>query len=298
MQFTHTESQPFAPIRIVILGASGVIGRVLTRCLLEKNLPVCAISSADINLLDPSASRKLADIFRPTDSVVVLSGLPLKRGRGLAMLMDNAEIGLTIAAAMAQVSVAHVIYMSSDAVYPRRIEEIHELTETEASDPYAAMHLMRERIFAKLLPIPVALLRSTQVSASEDTHDAYGPNRFRRTMFAEQRIALFGKGEEMRDHILAQDVAAIIYFCLMHRSQGVLNVATGRSLTFADVATIVASHGKSVTNIEHLPREVPVTHRRFDTSLCKKMFPDFQSTSLECGEEEIQKCYRPVTYSG
>jgi nucleoside-diphosphate-sugar epimerase len=234
---------------VVILGSSGVIGKVLTRFLLDKGLPLLTISSADINLLDPSAARQLARVLNPTDSVVVLSGLPLNRGRGLAMMVDNVNIGLAIAAAIAQVPVAQVVYMSSDAVYPRRIEEIHELTDTEPSDPYAAMHLIRERVFSSLGPMPVAVLRSTQVSSPEDTHNAYGPNRFRRMMFAEQRIVLFGKGEELRDHIMVQDVAAIIYLCLIHRSQGTLNVATGRSLTFSEVAGNVASHCTSDTKI-------------------------------------------------
>lgn len=292
MLLTHIESQPIIPSRVVIIGASGVIGKALTRLLLDREVPVLTLSSADINLLNSSAAEQLAHVLYPTDSVVVLSGLPLTRGRGLEMMVANVEIGLTIAEAVAHMPVAQVIYMSSDAVYPRRIEKVHELTDTEPSDPYSAMHLLRERIFSNLRSMPVALLRSTQISSSDDAHDAYGPNRFRRTMFAEQRIALFGKGEETRDHILVQDVAAVIHRCLIHRSQGIINVATGRSLTFAEVANIVASQGSLITKIEDLPREVPITHRRFDTSLFQKMFSDFQFTPLEHGEAEIQERYQ------
>ena len=137
--------------------------------------------------------------------------------------------------------------------------------------------------------MPIVLLRSTQISSPDDTHDAYGPNRFRRTMLEERKITLFGNGEETRDHIMVQDVAQIIYLCLLHRSQGLLNVATGRSLTFSEIANIVASHHTPLPTIDCMPREVELTHRSFDPSLLKQMFPEFQFTPFEKGEADIQR---------
>ncbi|MEZ4305359.1 MAG: NAD(P)-dependent oxidoreductase [Nitrospirales bacterium] len=273
----------------MILGASGVIGKAVTRLLSDRGVPQLCLSSTDINLVTPSASQRLCQLLRSTDSMVVLASLPLRHGRGLNMMVANVEIGLTIASAIAKTPIAHVVYVSSDAVYPRRIEDIDESTSIESSDPYAAMHILRERMFANLNSIPVARVRTTQVSSPDDTHNAYGPNRFRRTMIEERRIALFGEGEERRDHIMVQDVAAIIYRCLLHRSHGILNAVTGRSLTFAEVAKIVSSYSNFAPTIEFRPREVSLTHRRFDASLLKKMFPDFQFIPFERGEEEIQQ---------
>jgi nucleoside-diphosphate-sugar epimerase len=164
------------------------------------------------------------------------------------------------------------------------VEEVTEESPTEPiDDPYSAMHLVRERLFVSLTSTPVSVLRSTQICALNDTHDAYGPNRFRRTALSENRIVLFGMGEETRDHIMVEDVAAIIYRCLLHQSRGVMNVATGRSLTFAEVARQVSTHFEPRPEIVRVPRHMPVTHRRFDISVCVRAFPDLVLTPLEQG---------------
>jgi nucleoside-diphosphate-sugar epimerase len=290
----HASPEAVRPPRVVILGATGVIGRALALYLKDRDEATVPIGSRDLDLLRDDAPEQLAARLSPDDAVVVLAGIPPRRGRDLATMVKNVQMGIHICAALARRPVAHVLYMSSDAVYPRPGEEVTESSPTEPSDPYSAMHLIRERMFRGLISVPVAILRTTQVSAFDDTHDAYGPNRFRRTARQEGRIVLFGRGEETRDHIMANDVASLIHLCLMHRSHGVMNVATGRSLTFAEVADIVSAGFDPAPLIEHAPRQIPLTHRRFDISACARAFPGFTFTPLESGEEEIRRLLKPV----
>src|SRR6185295_444480 len=236
----HISEQAVQPTRVVILGASGVIGRALTLYLLARGIGVVELGSADIDLLEPDAAGHLATLLRDDDAVVVLAGIPPRRGRDLATMVRNIQMAVHVCAALARKPVGHIVYMSSDAVYPRSVEEINEASPLAASDPYSAMHLVREDLFQRLAGAPVAILRSTQICAVQDTHDAYGPNRFLRTAKQDNKVVLFGRGEETRDHIMVEDVAAVIHGCLVHRSSGVLNVATGCSPSFAEVARIVA----------------------------------------------------------
>lgn len=257
---------------------------------------IVPIGSRELDLLRNEAPEQLARRLRPDDAVVVLAGIPLRRGRDEATMAKNVQIGIHVYEALAHRPVAHVLYLSSDAVYPRSVENVTEASPTGPSDPYSAMHLEREQLFRGLAHCPVAVLRSTQICAPHDTHDAYGPNRFIRTARQENRIVLFGGGEETRDHIMVEDVAAVIHGCLTHRSRGVLNVATGRSLSFAEVARLVADQFDPRPSIEHVPRQAPITHRRFDVSALTRAFPGFLFTTLEDGLARVMR--QPIAAKG
>jgi len=273
--------------RVVILGASGVIGRALTPFLVDRGVSVATVESSELDLLDPDAPRRLAGLLRHDDALVVLAGIPPRRGRDLATMVRNIQMAINVCAALSRQPVAHIIYLSSDAVYPLSVEDVSETSPVAPTDSYSAMHLVREDLFRRLVSAPVAVFRSTQICAVHDTHDAYGPRRFLRMAMKEKRIVLFGRGEETRDHIQVEDVVALIHACLMRRSQGVLNVATGRSLSFADVASLVAAQFDPPPEIQYAPRQLPVTHRTFDVSALVRAFPEMSLTPLEAGLARI-----------
>jgi UDP-glucose 4-epimerase len=287
MMFVHEHSQAVRPRRVVVLGASGVIGSALAPYLEERGIDVLRLTSRNLNLQEKDAGVQLAAMLREHDALVMLAGLPPSVGRDIKTMMHNIDMGFQVWAALARQPVAHIVYISSDAVYPRRIEEVSEGSPVEPDDAYAAMHLVRERLLETMEHVPTAILRVTQVCAPYDRHDAYGPNRFLRTAVRENRIVLFGQGEETRDHIMVEDVAAVIHGCLVHRSRGVLNVVAGRSLSFANVAGLVADHFDPMPRIDHAPRHVPITHRRFDVSAMTQAFPAIRCTSLESGIARI-----------
>jgi nucleoside-diphosphate-sugar epimerase len=283
----HTSRETMRLSRVVILGASGVIGRALTPFLVDRGVSVATLESSELDLLDPDAPRRLAGLLRHDDALVVLAGIPPRRGRDLATMVRNIQMAINVCAALSRQPVAHIIYLSSDAVYPLSVEDVSETSPVAPTDSYSAMHLVREDLFRRLVSAPVAVFRSTQICAVHDTHDAYGPSRFLRMAMKEKRIVLFGRGEETRDHIQVEDVVALIHACLMRRSQGVLNVATGRSLSFADVASLVAAQFDPPPEIQYAPRQLPVTHRTFDVSALVRAFPEMSLTPLEAGLARI-----------
>ena len=279
----HEYSDPRVPARVVLLGANGVIGRVTSSYLREKGVFSLALGTAELDLLAHDAGARLAALLHPQDAMVVLACLTPDRGRDLGTMTRNIQMAINICEAVKHRPIAHLIYLSSDAVYPRSIEVITEETPTEAIDCYSAMHLMRERLFSQLIGCPLAILRCTQVYARDDVHNAYGPCRFHRTASAQGQIVLFGKGEDTRDHIAVEDVAAIIYLCLIYRSRGLLNVATGQSVSFAEIARIIADATDPRPATVSVPRRIPLTHRRFNIAACMKAFPGLVFTPVEIG---------------
>jgi nucleoside-diphosphate-sugar epimerase len=142
------------------------------------------------------------------------------------------------------------------------------------------MHALRERMLMHTLgsAVPLAILRPTLVFGAGDTHNSYGANRFMRAAAAERRIQLFGEGEEQRDHVFVDDVIRLVRLVLEHRSSGVLNVVTGQSISFGDLARKVASIAGDTT-VESRPRASgPILHRHYDPGALFRAFPDFRFT--------------------
>jgi nucleoside-diphosphate-sugar epimerase len=96
-------------------------------------------------------------------------------------------------------------------------------------------------------------------------------------------IRLFGAGDETRDHVFIGDVVRLIGEVLQRRSRGLLNVASGHSVAFSDLAAQVAGLAGRPVRIESLPRTGPCTHRRFDRQALLAAFPSFVPTALDQG---------------
>jgi nucleoside-diphosphate-sugar epimerase len=131
--------------------------------------------------------------------------------------------------------------------------------------------------------VPVLVLRPTVVYGLDDPHNSYGPNRFRRAATNDGKITLFGGGEETRDHIHVDNLADLTVRCLLNKSTGLLNAATGISTSFYHVAKMVANQFGDGIEIITTPRANPITHRHYDVTNLIKAFPDFRFTDLVDG---------------
>ena len=285
----HHAHAPKKPNRVVILGGSGFIGRSLAADLEREGIDTLKISSAQIDLCAPSASQTLAETVRAHDTLVIASAVTPDKGRDVRAQMKNLTMGLALFDFLEKNPCEHVIYLSSDAVYDDAASFVNESTPPSPGSFYGITHFGRERMLSDALKksnAPYLVLRPSIIYGSEDTHNSYGPNRFFRAAAASGKITLFGGGEETRDHVYIQDVCRLIRECLLRKSRGVLNLATGRSVSFWDVAQkIRVLFGDGIT-VETTPRANPITHRHYDITACLRSLPDFCYTSLDEGLTE------------
>jgi nucleoside-diphosphate-sugar epimerase len=152
------------------------------------------------------------------------------------------------------------------------------------------MHVAREEMLRFALGrsrTPLCVVRPCAIYGAGDTHNSYGPNRFMRTALKERKVALFGMGEEQRDHISIRDVSRFLVECLEQRSEGAVNIVTGSAISFYDLAQQIIRLCPHDVELECLPRATPITHRHFDVSLRLKEFPGFQITSLDVGLDKM-----------
>jgi len=269
--------------RVVLIGARGFIGATLQRQLAVTGVPTLALTSSDVDLADASALAQLVKLLKPTDSVVMLAALTPDKGRDIATLMKNFAMMQNVCAAIEKIGCTHFVYFSSDAVYDTAVSHVSEATPASPQDLYGAMHYTREIMARNLGKVPLLILRPTLVYGLDDTHNSYGVNRFRRAAQKDGKITLFGGGEENRDHIHVDDVAAIAMRGLFRYSTGILNVATGTSKSFLDVASFVATQFRRKIEIVTTSRQNPVTHRHYDVTNLIKLFPDFHFIPLKDG---------------
>jgi nucleoside-diphosphate-sugar epimerase len=277
----HSTSGITAPTRVVIVGAGGFVGANLTKRLFDEGIAILPLGRKDIDLTEPNAGEKLSELLLPNDTLVLLSVIPPNKGRDNSVFMSNLKIGQAMGVAVATVRPRHLIYASSDAVYPFVDTVISENSAAAPTDLYGLMHRARELMLAQSA-VPLAILRFTAIYGAGDTHASYGPNRFVLQALTEKKVSIIGNGEESRDHLYIADAVEIVRRVIARSSTGLLNVASGHSITFRNLAELIAAKRPSV-RIERLPRKLEVTHRQFDISNIVCAFPDARFTSLSDG---------------
>jgi nucleoside-diphosphate-sugar epimerase len=280
----HQTPSAQTPSRVVVIGARGFVGGAVAARLKRDGVPLLALGRADIDLLRGDAGDKLAALLRPTDSVVAAAAqAPVKTTR---MLADNLVMVRAMVEALSKTPVAHVVNISSDAIYADGPLPLTEASPAAPGSLHGAMHLARELAFRAEVAAPQAHLRPTLIYGASDPHNGYGPNRFRRLASEGKDIVLFGEGEERRDHVYIDDVAEIIVRVLQRRSTGALNIATGEVHSFRAIAEqAVAASGRRVS-VMGSPRSGPMPHggyRPFGIAACRQAFGDFRYTPLSEG---------------
>src|SRR5438132_10927964 len=212
----HKNAIPAKPVRVVIIGAGGFVGGAIARQLAADGVSVLSLTRKELDLLTADAVAKLKGLLRSGDSVVMVSAIaPAKT---VPVLMQNWKIGEAVCSALFDAEIAHVVYISSDAVYADDANPVTERSYLAPSTIHGMMHAARELMLKRATRASVAMLRPTLIYGAADPHNGYGPNRFRRQAAKGEPILIFGEGEERRDHVLIDDVAKLASLVLLHRS--------------------------------------------------------------------------------
>lgn len=296
---THQQIPPRPPKRVIVIGAAGFVGKAAMRKLRAADIPAVGVTRSEVDLLQPGAADSLTLLLQPDAAVVVIAArAPVKSA---AMLVENVQMMQAVCSALEAKPVAHVIYVSSDAVYADSEGLLSESSCAEPGSLHGAMHVAREVMLQAVCGGPLCILRPTLLYGADDPHNGYGPNSFRRLAAAGKNIVLFGEGEERRDHVFVDDVADIIIRVLTHRSFGKLNVASGTVTSFREVAEKVVKLSGETSSVTGSPRKGPMPHngyRAFDPAATSAAFPDFQYTSLSTGLVRARDDERSAAHKG
>jgi len=274
------------PDRVVVLGASGFLGRAVHAALTQAGVDVIGHSSRTLDLTHPEALAELDSVLTPGTAVVLASALTPDRGQTPATFLANTTMATNLAAYLEGRRVGSLVYLGSDAVYGFGDEPVTEDTPVAPTGYYALGKYAAERVMdcaARASSVPLLVLRVTGVYGPGDPHASYGPNAFARSVARDRSVRIFGAGEEERDHIFVADVAAVTIGLLRTGAEGVYNVATGQSRSFADVVKAIRDLVPYDVEMASVARKSPITHRRFDVTRLEGTLPDLRFTPLRDG---------------
>jgi len=284
----HNNKAPILPNRIVVLGSRGFVGGAIMRKLGGAQL--LGLGRQELDLLVDKAGERLSSLLRPDDALVIVSAIAPCKTYG--NMLDNIRMMASVCDALTQQPVAHLIYISSDAVYADLPVPLTETSPAAPGSLHGAMHLAREQMLIAVVgSVPLVILRPTLIYGARDPHNGYGPNKFRRQTNRGEDIVLFGEGEEQRDHVDVDDLAELVRLVLAHRSAGILNVATGNVASFKTLAERVVALSQRKVVVKGSPRRGPMPHngyRPFDAAATYAAFPDFKYTKLDAGLARAQ----------
>jgi UDP-glucose 4-epimerase len=273
------------PRRVVVLGASGFLGRAVQGELARAGVEVVAHSSKTLDLTRPEAAEALVGQLDPGTALIFASALTPDRGQTLDTYTANVAMATTVARALDR-QPAPCVYISSDAVYGFDVNPVTEETAVAPGGYYALAKYTAEKLLeyvAATKGLPLLSLRVAAVFGPGDPHGSYGPNGFARSLARDRSIRIFGQGEEERDHIHVDDAARLTVALMRAGAGGVFNIATGRSRSFAQVVEAIRKLVPYEVAVTNAPRKSPITHRSYDITRLNQTVPGFRFTPLEDG---------------
>ena len=133
--------------QVVILGASGFIGKALSRALAgDAATKVIEHSSKTLDLTRPEALSALDAVAGPEATLVLASALTPDRGQNLDTLGANLAMATNVARALDRQRFGHVIYIGSDAVYGFDVNPVTETTPVAPAGAYGFGKYAGEKI--------------------------------------------------------------------------------------------------------------------------------------------------------
>lgn len=290
--------------RVLITGATGHLGKAVTRQLTQAGIPAVAIgrradalAKLKANIPSPHLDTAVVDITKP-DSIQAIAA---KFGpfRQLIHMAAQVDAGATLDEHMsgnllATVSLVgslrenleQIVNLSSIEVYgtPRTCP-ISEDHQTLPDSYYGAGKLASEKflqVFAMERGATVTSLRCSSI---------YGPGETIRratTVFLQNAalgnpIRIAGDGSDLRDYIFVDDAASAVIQSLHAVKPGVFNLGGGSPLSIFDMAKIIVkASGKNLT-IEYGERTKPKYDLVLDNSKIVAEIGFKPETTIEAG---------------
>jgi nucleoside-diphosphate-sugar epimerase len=271
--------------RLVVLGATGFVGGHVAGRARKLDWEVLGLSSKDLDLASPSGAGMLSAILRDGDTVV--HGAAVVPTRNSVEVSQNLLITQSVVDAIAGHEIAQLVVVSSDAVYGSESCVITEASTCSPDSMHGIMSLAREMMCGEVKVPLLTLVRPAPIYGVGDPHKSYGPNRFIGQMIDSGEITLFGEGAAMRDHVFIDDVADVIVRAITARESGVINIASGQSISFAALADLVCQAGPDGSRIAVVGSESSPTFRTYDISNLVRLFPDFDPVSPAVGMRRV-----------
>ncbi len=262
-------------MRVLITGGAGFIGshlaeywqdraevRVLDslRSGYRSNLDGIKAEFIEGDIRDREAVRRAMEGVDYVFHLAALISVPESMEK-IAECVDLNVTGLLVALEeAARAGVKKLCFSTSAAIYGNNPEvPKRETMYPEPMSPYAITKLDGEYycdMFSRTGKLKTACLRYFNVfGPRQDPKSAYAAAVpiFTAKAVANEKITIYGDGEQTRDFIYVKDIVAANVFMAEHDFEGVYNIAYGGKITINDLVAMIRKVTGSSSEIEYLP---------------------------------------------
>ncbi len=267
--------------KIIILGASGFIGKALSKKFNKEEFDVRGFSSKECNLLFPESIERALSFITPEDVIIFSSFITRQVEDNFEVMGKNLQMVNNLISFIEKKPISKLIFLSTIEVYGEvNNKEITEELIPEPRNYYAIAKLTSEKILRNCcsrLKIPLSILRLPGIFGYGDKGRSTISKLF--TSALNGKITLYGN--DKRDFVHIDDLYNLVLRIiddkdkpLVNENTLLLNVATGQSYQMQEIAEFLKNSLNNEVLIEYVDKEKQ--DLVFNISRVEKEFPDFK----------------------
>jgi UDP-glucose 4-epimerase len=215
------------------------------------------------------------------------------------MLVGEAINGAIAVFELAKKTGARVVYASTSSLYSGQTPPHREDMEVLVTDYYTEARFSMERLaelYRKLFGVEAVGMRFFSVYGPHEAAKKQYANivtQFLWEMMAGRAPVIYGDGSQTRDFIYVKDVVSALRLAMDSDYSGALNVGTGKSYSFNQVAEILAGELGLDIRAEHVDNPIKnyVQDTLADTKKAEEVLGFRAKRSLEEGIKAIIEYY-------
>ena len=299
-------------MRILVTGGAGFIGSHTVDALLAAGHRVRVLDNFSAGTPANLPQHPLVDVVRgdigdrPTvraaldgvDRVLHLAAQVSVQASvkdPVASAQQNVTGFLHVLDAARAARIKRFVYASSAAVYghPERLP-LTETSTARPASPYGLEKLINDQyaaLYGALFGISCLGLRYFNVYGPRQNPDSpYAGvlSKWQARLAANASLLVYGDGLQTRDFIYVGDVAQANLRALHSDVSGVLNIASGRSVTLLDLIASMQSVTRRTLAVEHAPRpDGDIVHSTADNRRMLEALGDIAFTPLADGLTQL-----------
>jgi len=295
-------------LSILVTGGAGFIGSNLVEDLLASGQEVTVLddfsTGSSANLMDLSRGLEiveascldLAELDINPDGIYHLgvpSSSPMYKRD--PFLVGEAINGMIAVLELAKKSGCRVVYASTSSLYSGQTPPHREDMEVLVTDYYTEARFSMERIaelYKTLFGVESVGMRFFSVYGPREAAKKQYANivtQFLWRMVEGQVPVIYGNGSQTRDFVYVEDVVRALRLAMDSDYTGAINVGTGNSYSFNEVAEILADRMSLEIRTEHVDNPIKnyVAHTLADTSKAEEVLGFRARYTLNEGIDEL-----------
>lgn len=286
--------------KYILLGNTGFIGTAIQKYLEQLDAPTHYINREHIDLEKPSSVADLQKLITPNTKIIMTVGVKKQFGDNVENWLRNEAILGHFIKALLISSPAHLVYVSSAAVYGEDTIFDSAITEDTPLMPrsfYSISKINAENILGKISRekgFPICFARPPLIYGSGDSTLGYGPTGFCYNAVHGKEIRIWGDGTELREFIWVDDLARILLKLSQIEFSGNVNTVSGVSYSFTNIVQELKNICPKPLHYSFVPRTGYKTNSIFSPDRLRHVIGEFNFTPLSAGLNLLYKEFEKI----